>query len=81
MKAHLLMILCLYSFRYWQDLSRWLASTNNSKPVLELTHDDSRARASRSHLALKLESSSFGSCLDRVGLEKEFYKKTSVYLV
>ena len=51
-----------------------------NKGVLKLTHDDSRACASRSYLALggvKL----FGSCLDRVDLEKEFYKKTSVCLV
>ena len=52
-----------------------------NKGVLELSYGDSRARASSSYLALvgvKLD----GSRLDRVDLETELYKKTSVlYLV
>ena len=48
-----------------------------NKGVLELSHGNSRARASSSHLdsfGVKLG----GSRLDRVDLETEFYKKTSV---
>ena len=48
-----------------------------NKGVLELSHGDSRARASKSYLALvgvKLG----GSRLDRVSLKMEFVKKTSV---
>ena len=50
---------------------------NFNKGVLELSHGDLRARASSSYLALvgvKLG----GSRLDRVDLETELYKKTSV---
>ena len=50
-----------------------------SKGVLDLSHGDSRARASSSHLALvgvKLGESR----LDRVGLKTEFIKKASVCL-
>ena len=47
------MILCLISSNIDQDLSRCLASIKNSKSVLGLTHVDSRARASRLHLALE----------------------------
>ena len=49
-----------------------------NKDVLELSHGDSRARASSSYLALvgvKLGESR----LDRVDLETTLYKKTSVY--
>ena len=53
---------------------------NFNKDVLELSHVDSRARASRSHLVLGWSQACFGSVLDRVDLEKEFYKKTSVCL-
>ena len=48
-----------------------------NKGVLKLSHGDSRARASSSHLALvgvKLGESH----LDRVNFETAFYKKASV---
>ena len=64
----------IFSFRY---LFKILVGISFNKGVLELSRVDSRARASRSHLVLvgvKLG----GSCLDRVDLEKEFYKKSSV---
>jgi len=47
------MILCLLSSDINQDLSKCLASTKDSKPVLELICVDSRARASRLHLELE----------------------------
>ena len=62
------MILCLLSSDINQDLSKCLASTKDSKPVSELTRGDLRARASRSHLELKMESSS----LDQVWIESSW---------
>ena len=53
-------------------------SFNNG--VLKLTHVDSRARVSRSHLALGL-SKLVGLCLDRVVLKMRIDKKTSACLV
>ena len=54
-----------------QDISKWLAST---KEFWSLSHGDSRARASRSYLALvgvKLGGSRFGSSRLEDGVRQE----------
>ena len=48
-----------------------------NKDVLELSHGDSRARATKTYLAL-VRVKLGGSRLDRVDLEMALYKKTSV---
>ena len=63
--------LVMFSFRY---LTKILVGDSFNKGILELSHGDSRARASSSYLAFKLG----GSRLDRVDLKTEFVKKASV---
>ena len=57
-----------------------LVGCSFSKSVLELTRVNSRACTSRS-LQHSVGVQLVGSCLDRVDLEKEFYKKTLVCVV
>ena len=67
----------IFSFKY---LIKILVGDCFNKGVLELSHGDSRARASSPYLALvgvKLGESR----LDQVNLETEFYKNASVCLV
>ena len=63
-----------------QDLSRCLASTNNSKSSFEVITVDPRARASRPHQVLKEESNSwikFGSSQDgEEDFQEKIFKKT-----
>ena len=60
-----------------QDLSRCLASTKDSKSVLELTRDDSKAHASRSHLVVRWSQAQrivFGSShLGEEDLQEDLY--------